>query len=61
MWAILKAEAMCPKDNVSNGVTEYFSPAAVNMLPVKQKQPMIDANIMMQTYHETADRVGLDT
>ena len=61
MWAILKAEAMCPKDNVSNGVTEYFSPASVNMLPVKQKQPMIDANIMMQTYHETADRVGLDS
>ena len=38
VWAILKAEAMCPKEHVSNGVTEYFSPASVSMLPVKQKR-----------------------
>ena len=60
IWSIVKAEAKATKEFVSGGVTNFIKPADITSLGEKRKPAMIKANKMIQTYHETADKIGLD-
>ena len=61
IWAMLKTEALCPHEFVTNGVTGFIKCTEISSVASKGIASMINANNLMKQYHEIADRVNIDT